>query len=356
MTPFVVLALPRSRSFWLSRALTYGDWSCGHDELRHARSLDDVRAWLSQPFTGTVETAGAPHWRLLRQMCPDARVVVLRRPVDEAIESWMRIDWRGTGAFDRQTVERTFRRLDAKLAQVEARVPGVLSVQSADLGNEGVFARVFEHCLGLPHDPLWWRAMVALNLQYPQPPRMRYLGANRAALEKLAAVATQAQRAAMAARPVEAEGIVFAQEPFDVWYRDAEPLFREHCSLVGEEPDSFRRKNARLARLLYRVGAMQITTARCNGRMFGYLMTVVGPTLEADGVREAEDKTFFASPAIRGLGMKIKRASDAALAAQGVRAVWSRADERGVRGIDVIYRRMGAENRGRMFRRSLEAA
>ena len=268
----------------------------------------------------------------------------------------MRIDWRGVCSFERAAVERTLRRVDAKLSQIVERVPGVLSVRSADLGNEETFAAVFEHCLGVPHDPLWWRAMRGLNLQYPQPPRMRYLMANRPALEKLAAVAKQAQLTALAARPVEALGITFQQEPFDVWYRDAEALFRDHCSLVGEEPDSFRRKNARLGRLMDCWGAMQITTARCNGRMFGYLMTVIGPTLEADGVREAEDKTFFASPEVRGLGLKLKRASDAALRERGVRAVWSRADERGVAGIGALYRRVGAEDRGRMYRLSLEAA
>ena len=47
--PFVVLSLPRSRSYWLSRYLSYGGWHCGHEEIRHARTLSDVRAWLARP-------------------------------------------------------------------------------------------------------------------------------------------------------------------------------------------------------------------------------------------------------------------------------------------------------------------
>ena len=63
---FVVLAMPRSRTKWLSQFLSYGPWQVGHDEIRHCRSMDDVAAWLSQPFTGTIETAArAAFWRLL---------------------------------------------------------------------------------------------------------------------------------------------------------------------------------------------------------------------------------------------------------------------------------------------------
>src|SRR5664279_2954834 len=122
MPPFVVLAMPRSRSYWLSRFLSAGGWHCGHDELRHMRSLDDVRSWLAQPLTGTVETAAGPFWRLLMDLAPDARVVVLRRPVAEVVDSLVRL------GFERAPMVRIMTRLDAKLAQIAVRVPGCLSV------------------------------------------------------------------------------------------------------------------------------------------------------------------------------------------------------------------------------------
>ena len=53
-SPFVVLSMPRSRSKWLSVFLSYGEWGCGHEELLNLRGLDDAKAWLSQPYTGTV--------------------------------------------------------------------------------------------------------------------------------------------------------------------------------------------------------------------------------------------------------------------------------------------------------------
>ena len=87
--PFVVFALPRSRTFWASRFLSYGGWACGHDEALHVRALDDVRSWFAQPYVGTVETAAAPFWRLLHAVCPQAKVVVIRRPVSDVVTSLM---------------------------------------------------------------------------------------------------------------------------------------------------------------------------------------------------------------------------------------------------------------------------
>jgi hypothetical protein len=85
--PFVVFSLPRCRTKWLSVFLQYGPWSVGHDELRHARSLDDVTSWLSQPCTGTVETAASPFWRLLPA---GVRVVTVRRDVWDVVGSLFR--------------------------------------------------------------------------------------------------------------------------------------------------------------------------------------------------------------------------------------------------------------------------
>src|SRR4029079_9933596 len=125
-SPFVIFSMPRSRSFWLSRFLSYGPWQCGHDEARHCRSLDDVTSWLSQPFTGTVETAAAPFWRLLPE---GGRVVTLRRPVDDVLGSTRR-----TGMeFDDAPMTAMLRDTERKLNQIEARLPNVLAVTFANL-------------------------------------------------------------------------------------------------------------------------------------------------------------------------------------------------------------------------------
>src|SRR5580765_488225 len=145
LTPFVIFALPRCRTKWLSVFLSYGDWHAGHDEARHCRSLDDVRSWLAQPCTGTVETSCSAFWRLLP---PDVRVVTLRRPVADVVASLHR----GGLSFDEPGMTRFLERAERKLDQIEKRMPGVLALTYADLATEAGCARVFERCLGLPRE------------------------------------------------------------------------------------------------------------------------------------------------------------------------------------------------------------
>jgi hypothetical protein len=165
MPPFVVFALPRSRSAWLSRLLTYGEWRCGHDTLLDHSSLEGVRAALAQPCTGCVETAAAPFWRLLRAWQPGARVVTLRRPVPQVAAS-LQAFLQPTGVrLDPVLLRRVLEHAERKLDQIEARLPGVLPVRFADLHDEDVCAEVFEHCLPYRHDPAWWREIAARNVQ-----------------------------------------------------------------------------------------------------------------------------------------------------------------------------------------------
>src|SRR5580700_2793042 len=115
MSPFLVLALPRSRTTWLSRFLTYGPWSCSHEQARYIRSLEDARAWLGQPFTGSAETSVARWWRLIQRVRPDVRVVVVRRPIPEVIASLERLGPRIGVNFDRQRLAVELGRQDRAL-------------------------------------------------------------------------------------------------------------------------------------------------------------------------------------------------------------------------------------------------
>lgn len=343
---YVIFGLPRSRTFWLSRALAYGDWQCGHDEIRHARSLDDVRAWLGQPHTGTVETAASPFWRLLP---PDVRVLTIRRPVDGVMASLARLGF----TVDRRLIQR----LDAKLDQIEARVPGVMSIRFESLATEEGFARVFEHCLPYQHDHRWWDLMAPLNLQVNMGHVLRHYAAYRPQLDKLAKIAKHRIVAGMA-RPVrEPEGVTIQQEPFDTFYRDGQRLFADHLVQVGEAPDDFAAKNIPLMRVLDDLGCMQITTARSNGRMFGYLMAILSPSLESTEKTWAIHTTFFASKEFHGLGMKMQRASVEALRNRGVDEAFWRAGPRGDGPrMGALYRRLGAVPDGELFKLELDAA
>lgn len=346
---FIVLGLPRSRTAWLSRFLTYKDHICGHEELRHCRSLDDVKTWLSMPHMGSAETSAAPWWRTLLRLAPDVRVVVVRRPVAEVVESLAAF------GFDCAVMEPIMRRLDAKLDQVVKRVPGVLEVAFNDLNEEATCQAVFEHCLPYEFDRKHWQKWAGQNVQCDMRELVRYVAAFRPQLDKLTAQAKHAElRELMTRKPVEPEGLTFQVEDCETWQRDGRRLFEDHCFTVGENPNEWEEKNWPLFRAIESVGALQIMTARSNGRMFGYLMTLVSPSLVKAGRTAATHTTFYADPSFPGLGMKLQRAALEELKTRGVdEVVW----EAGKRGsgprLGTMYRRLGAIEHGETYRLEL---
>ena len=187
---------------------------------------------------------------------------------------------------------------------------------------------------------------------------VRYVTANRAALAKLVAVAKHTSIAAMSARPVaDLDGITFQTEPFDQWLADARALFDDHLTLVGEAPGDWQTKNIPLMRQFDAMGAMQIMTARSNGRMFGYLMTLIAPSLASETLISATNGTFYADPSVPGLGMRLQRAAIARLRARGVDHIFMQAGTRGSgERIGALYQRLGAVNDGQMFRLQLTGA
>lgn len=345
---FLVLGIPRSRTFWLSKFLSYGDFDCGHEEARYLRSMDDIKTWLAQENHGSCETAVAPFWRLAP---PNLPIVVVRRPVEECVENLMALDMTGVCEFDRAKVTAAFAKIDSKLSQIERRMQNVLSVRFDDLNNEKTIRAVWAHCLPYEFDRSWWEYAAPQQMLCNMRALMRYSLANRTALDKMAKIAGQQIRAAIMAKPVASNGVVIAQEPFDAWERDGAALFRQHCADVGEAPDNWANKNIPLMRKLYDAGALHITTARCNGRMFGYLAAVVSPSLETRGQLRGVHTTFFVSKEMPGLGLKLQRASVAALKAKGASEVWFVEGERGSGPrLGVLYRRIGAEEFGKLYR------
>lgn len=347
-SPFVIFGLPRSRTAWLSKFLTYGEWFCGHEELRHMRSLQDVRSWLSQPCTGSAETTAGPWWRLLSRYSPSARVVVVRRPVYEVLGSLLKLGI----PFDREALEKALPRLNAKLAQIERRMPNVLSVRFADLEREDVCSAVFEHCLPYRHDRRWWGLASPLNIQCSMPAMVRYAAAFKPQMDKLGDIAKHAILADLTARKIEPPvGFTFQEEDFKTWFVDGQALFHEHSIEVGEHPQSVLNKNLPLMSAIYDLGNMQIVSARSNGRMFGYLMTIINPSLEGREIKSSVHTAFYASRNAPGIGLKLQRFAIERLRAREVDEVFMRAGPRGSGPkMSALYRRLGAQPEGDLYR------
>jgi hypothetical protein len=346
--PFLVLGLPRSRTAWLSKFLSYGPWTCGHDEIRHCRTLEDVRSWFMQPFIGSAETLGATWWRLIPKVAPGCRVLVVRRPVLEVVDSLLHL---GVPVDQRPGLLQRLRAADAKLDQVEARLPRVVSVQYRDLAQAEICRRVFEHCLVIPFDLDWWQHWNSIRVEADTRAVFRYWAAHWLQMQRLAIEARHHILADLIARPDQVgDGLVIQEESFEPVYREGRQMFEDHCVASGEAPDAWTRENIPVLETMDRMGLLQVMTARANGKLFGYLVTMVG-TLLADSIdRSATHTLFYADKAWPGAGLRLQRAALAALKAKGIEEVFMRSGLGPGSRVEVLYRRLGAEPEGRLFK------
>lgn len=360
--PFLILALPRSRTAWLSRYLSYGGWCCGHEEARHLRSPADIRAWASQDRTGSAETSVARWWRLIHAVAPNVRIVVIRRALDEVVDSLMALDLGGTGTFDRERLSRAMTKLDMALDRIERRLP-VRSYAYRSLDDEAVCAEIFEYTLGMPHDHTWWATLAPIRITCDMPHLLRY---SRAFAPQMALAGRACLWEMRKLRPgflkprvlAEAEdGIVIQEERWSVFWRDGADLFRAHCKAVGEPEDQYLRKNLRMFNQFDEANVWQVTTARCNGRMLGYLAAILAPSIEHPNLLTATQTLLYVSDdaTAKGLTMRMQRASIEALRRRGVKEVYMRA---GVRGdgpkLGIVYKRLGAQSFGELYKLSLD--
>jgi hypothetical protein len=164
MTPFIIYALPRSRTAWLAEFLSYKDWTCGHEQAIFLRSIDDIKRLLSLPKTGVVETAAAQAWRIIHHHVPNIKAVVIRRPIDDVMRSMVNVDLRGEAQYDLDRLRNVMEYGDRMLREIAGQ-PGVLSLDFDDLDTMQGCKRLFEFCLPYEFDQGWWEYMVMQNIQ-----------------------------------------------------------------------------------------------------------------------------------------------------------------------------------------------
>lgn len=350
-TPFLVLAQPRSRTAWLSSFLTYGPWYCGHEEARHLRSIEDAASWLNTPFTGSAETAVAPYWRTLVKLRPDVKIVTVRRPVQESIDSFNKLPFQWDQTFLRNRVEQ----IDRKLDQIKARLAGVMEVNFHDLTDETVCARLFEHCLELPHNSARWQQMSTMNIQCNMGHISRYVGANFKAMQKTAWLAKQDALLDFDRHQVfrEPPELTFKEETDHLAFVEkarADGVLEKHASLTGWEPNAIDDFDLDRIGADMAAGNFQIISASSNGVLRGYLLTAIGNSIAHKGERIAEHASFYASDLFPGLGRQLLKAAREALRHHGVDKLKLKA---GINGdgprLRKIYERAGASYQGEAF-------
>jgi len=184
--PFLISALPRSRTAWLAAFLSTGGWTCHHQVAVRMRSIPDMVRFFQQPCTGAAETAVSLGWMLFRYYLPELRTVVIRRPVEECVASMLRVDVAAVAVYNEGVLRHGLTREAAALDAL-AEQPDVLAVDYADLAREDACAAVFEHCLPFPFPRARWLEMRERNIQADVKGLLRYYQANRVALDRFKA-------------------------------------------------------------------------------------------------------------------------------------------------------------------------
>lgn len=314
--PFIIFGLPRSRTAWLAQFLSYGGkFNVGHDTAVECGSLADFFAPFENGLDGTVETGAMLGWRVIRHAMPKAKMIVVRRAVDQVAESLQR---HGV-----PVVEGELDRRAAMLDELSA-APGVETVSYDDLGSSNgaceTACGVMRECLGFA-DAVWWRDMHSKNVQIDLAARVHRLRANASRIEALKTEVAEYDRRIQRGDAVEL--ILVGLERWENFWPECDGLARPHFAEVSGTSDPNRpyKLDTALMQQCAESGALKIIAARVNGRLVGYCTWMVQPDVESHGLLIAQQGGWYVMPDFSHLrlGMRMMFKSMALLKAWGVK-------------------------------------
>ena len=328
--PFIVYSLPRSRSAWVSRFLSYGRKRCGHDLATQCATMKEFTTLFDGEYAGTAETGAIIGWRAIRRLLPAARIVVIRRPVQEVYDSLARFGL-GSPALMNELIQRA-----AMLDQI-SQLHGVKSFSFAQLNTLTACQELFECCLGIPLDWEWWEGLVSVNIQVDVAERIRFLTENR---ERIESLKREAQSLA-------GPDTVIGTEPWESVWPEIDALFAEHFGEVEGDLVNNRPYNLDepAMRAMHASGYLRMTIARVDGELAGYCMWQVTNDVESAGMLIAQHGPWFVKRKFAHLmlGPKLFDASLVDLRSVGVKNAFPhhRLHGRGAK-LGAFFKRRGA--------------
>lgn len=331
--PFIVFGLPRSRTAWLARFLSYVGAQVHHDLGVNADSLDEFVSILRRS-AGTVETGAQTAWRVLRDRIPNLRFFVLRRPIDEVMASFDKLGI---------PVERT--EIEARDQQLEeiASVPGAISLTFDDLRSELCCRILFEGMLGVAWDRARWLEFDRENIQIDWPARIATLRTRANAITALKQEVATADAALLRGTEVE-----YKIERWASCGVAMEALGRVHFHEIEDGVEPRRPWGLDMAQMtaIDAQGSLLSLTARVAGALVGYCMWTVNTDPESRGLLIANQGPWFVSPHSPkgGVGLGLYRHSIRELRARGVKHIFPHYRLQG-RGAELgkYFERLGAK-------------
>ena len=176
---FIVVGLPRSRTAWLAKFLSYDQVRCQHEPSLRFESIIDLDFYFSDPHAAASDCMMTWLWRDILKVRPAARFVVIRRPRIEVEASLAKLGITLPSWF----LEKMDRRLDEIV--VEAGRGRVMRKAFHELAEEDHCRDVFQYCLGREFDPDWWAMLKDANIQSNIKATLEILKDNDSALGRI---------------------------------------------------------------------------------------------------------------------------------------------------------------------------
>jgi hypothetical protein len=172
MNNFIIYALPRSRTAWLSKFLSYKDITCLHEPAVTLRTIEDI-PFLFKNNTGVAETGAAQGWWLIKYYVPHIKTVVIKRSVEEVVNSLLKVDLSNKAFYDKDTLTKHMNYTNRMLDKI-SQESGVLTVNYYDLPKMETCKSIFEHCLPYKFDIKWWASLKNKNIQVSVKDKLLY--------------------------------------------------------------------------------------------------------------------------------------------------------------------------------------
>ena len=176
--PFLVFGMPRSRTAWLSHFLAPSPGAVGHDTAIDCKTIGD---FISQFYgrdrlAGSCETGAMMAWRIIRHRMPEAKLVVIQRPVSAVAFSLGRC-----GLYP------GLLELEHRKTYLEAisRLDGTKTISFNQLARKDVCEFLYQFCNGEAPAKGRWEYFADFNIQVSMPERLAKLQANAKALAEL---------------------------------------------------------------------------------------------------------------------------------------------------------------------------
>ena len=176
--PFFVVGTPRSRTAWLAAFLSTSGRPCLHEPSRLLATRVELLEMLRAPAAAISDSGLTLRWRDIKDQSPDARVVVVRRPVEGVMASLAILGLNSPAA------RRAVVAIDAEISSLIGSMRAMV-VPYRELQAQLTCEQVYEFCLGVVPPAGHWAEWARRNVQANVRSRIEDVQANASGIAEV---------------------------------------------------------------------------------------------------------------------------------------------------------------------------